>query len=133
MVLMVKVEAVAAPLGVTEAGEAEHVAFAGRLMQVSETAELNPDNGLTVTVTFVEFPATTVAAVGLMDNPKSPAAPAPPPVPVSRIIWGLLGALSVSVSDPTLSPAVVGVKVTLIAQFEGGVVGWRGAVEQLLA
>jgi hypothetical protein len=54
------------------------------------------------------------------------------PVPVRRIIWGLLGALSVRVSDPTLNPATLGVKVTLIVQFEGGVVAWSGAVQLLL-
>lgn len=55
------------------------------------------------------------------------------PVPVSRIIWGLLGALSVRVSDPTLEPAMVGVKVTVIVQLELGVVAWSPAVQLLLA
>ena len=54
------------------------------------------------------------------------------PVPVSRMTWGLLGALSVRVSDPTLDPAVTGVKVTPIVQFEGGVVFSRPAVQLLL-
>jgi hypothetical protein len=54
------------------------------------------------------------------------------PVPVSRMIWGLLGALSVRVSDPTLDPAMVGVKVTAMVQFELGVVAWSPAVQLLL-
>jgi hypothetical protein len=53
------------------------------------------------------------------------------PVPVSRIIWGLLGALSVRASDPTLVPTTLGVKVTLIVQFEGGVVAWSATVQLL--
>jgi hypothetical protein len=56
---------------------------------------------------------------------------APTPVPVSRIIWGLLGALSVKASDPTLDPTTLGAKVTLIVQFEGGVVAWSAAVQLL--
>jgi hypothetical protein len=55
------------------------------------------------------------------------------PVPVSRTIWGLLGALSVRVSEPTLCPAAVGVNVTPIVQFEGGDVGWSATVQELLA
>jgi hypothetical protein len=53
------------------------------------------------------------------------------PVPVSRIIWGLSGALSVRVSESTLGPGEVGVKVTPISQFDGGVVAWRGTVQPL--
>jgi hypothetical protein len=54
------------------------------------------------------------------------------PVPVSRIIWGLSGALSVRVSESTLEPVEVGVKVTPISQFDGGVVAWRGAAQPLV-
>ncbi len=43
-----------------------------------------------------------------------------------------MGALSVRVSDPTLDPGTGGVKVTLIVQFEGGVVTWSAAVQVLL-
>jgi hypothetical protein len=53
------------------------------------------------------------------------------PVPVSRMIWGLSGALSVRVSDPTLCPPTLGVKVTAIVQFDGGVVAWSGVVQVL--
>ena len=38
------------------------------------------------------------------------------PVPVSAIVCGLLEALSVKLTEPTALPAVVGVKVTLMAQ-----------------
>jgi len=41
-----------------------------------------------------------------------------PPVPVRLTVCGLLGASSVIVSVPLATPAVVGVKVTLIVQFE---------------
>lgn len=54
------------------------------------------------------------------------------PVPVSKMIWGLLGALSVKVKDPTLAPAATGVNVTPIVQFEGGVVAWSGSTQVLL-
>jgi hypothetical protein len=55
------------------------------------------------------------------------------PVPVSRAIWGLSGALSVIVSAPTLAPARGGgVKVTVIVHFEGGEVTWSGAVQVLV-
>jgi hypothetical protein len=36
------------------------------------------------------------------------------PLPDSEIVWGLLGALSLKVSDPVRLPVAVGVKVTLI-------------------
>ena len=62
VVLTVKVEVTApVPLGVTVAGEAVQVASAGKPVQVSVTGEVNPDTELTLTVTFVGFPATTVA------------------------------------------------------------------------
>ena len=67
-----------------------------------------------------------VSAVGVMVRTGAAM-----PVPVSRMTCGLLGALSVSVSEPTLGPATVGVKVTAIVQFEGGVVTWSGAVQVL--
>jgi len=54
------------------------------------------------------------------------------PVPVSRIIWGLSGALSVRVSESTLAPDKVGVKVTPISQFDAGVVAWRGTAQPLV-
>ena len=38
------------------------------------------------------------------------------PVPVSAAVWGLLGALSVTVSVADLAPEAVGLNVTLIAQ-----------------
>jgi len=38
------------------------------------------------------------------------------PTPLRLTVWGLLRALSVSVSTPARSPAAVGVKVTLIVQ-----------------
>jgi hypothetical protein len=40
------------------------------------------------------------------------------PFPVSETVCGLLFALSVTVSVPVRLPVVVGVKVTLIVQFE---------------
>ena len=40
----------------------------------------------------------------------------PVPVPVSAAVWGLFGALSVTVRVADLAPEAVGVKVTLIAQ-----------------
>lgn len=111
VVLMVKVEVVALePLGVTAEGEAEQVASAGKPLHVKETAASNPDTEFTVRVTVVEFPATTMAEVGLMDMPKS----APPPVNVTTC--GLLGAESVIATDAVRKPVVVGVKVTLMVQ-----------------
>ena len=91
------------PLGVRVAGEAEQLVSIGKPLQVTVTAELNPDTELTPTATLVAFPATTAAEVGLMDKPKS----APPPV--SEIICGLLFALSTKVIVPRELPAVVGV------------------------
>ena len=38
------------------------------------------------------------------------------PVPVRAAVWGLLGALSVTVSVPDLAPVAAGLNVTLIAQ-----------------
>ncbi len=85
VVLMVKLEVtMPVPLGVTVAGDAEHVVSVGNPVQVMVVAALNPETELTPTVTFVAFPATTVAEVGLMDMPKS----APPPV--REITCGLL-------------------------------------------
>ena len=49
------------------------------------------------------------------------------PVPDSCTIWGLNGALSVTVNAPVAAPVAVGVNTTLIAQF---VPGWR-ATRQL--
>lgn len=111
MVLMVKVE-VAEPLvpGVTEEGDAEQVVSAGRPLQPSETAKLYPDPVLTVTVTLVLFPATTVAEVGLKVKPKSA------PAPVSVTDCGLLAALSVTVKLPGRVPNAEGVNTTLIVQ-----------------
>ena len=111
VVLMVMLEVTAVvPLGVTEVGEAEHVASAGSPLHVRATPELNPDAELTLTVTLAVFPATTLAEVGLMDRLKS----APPPV--SATAWGLLGAESVIVKAPVRVPTTLGVKVTLIVQ-----------------
>lgn len=44
-----------------------------------------------------------------------------------------MAALSVRVSAPTRDPTTVGVKVTVIVQFEAGVVAWSGTVQLLLA
>ena len=104
VVLTVKVEVTAlVPLGVTVAGEAVQVASAGKPEQVSVTGEVNPDTELTLTVTFVGLPATTVAEAGLMDKPKF----APPPV--RAITCGLLLALSIKVTAPIALPVAVGV------------------------
>jgi hypothetical protein len=108
---MVKLEVAAlVPLGVTVAGKAEQVASVGRPLQARETAALNPDAEFTVMATVVEFPATTVAEVGLTETPKS----APPPV--SATTCGLLGADSVMVTDAVRRPVAVGVNVTFIVQ-----------------
>lgn len=40
--------------------------------------------------------------------------------------------MSVRVSEPTLCPADVGVKVTPMVQFDAGVVAWRATVQLLL-
>ena len=65
--LTVKVD-VAAPLaaGVTDAGANPQVtvAFTGAIVQVNDTAELNPLSDVTVTVEVPGFPAITVAVVG---------------------------------------------------------------------
>jgi hypothetical protein len=122
------------PLAVTDAGDALQVACDGRPLQLSATAVLDPDKDFTVTVTRPVFPAANASAVGETAMVKSEPVLTPPwvtPVPVSRIIWGLLGALSVSVSDPALAPGAEGVKVTVIVQFEAGVVTWRGVVQVL--
>ena len=42
------------------------------------------------------------------------------PVPVSEIVWGLLPALSIKISEPSALPATVGVKVTLMVQILWG-------------
>ena len=40
--------------------------------------------------------------------------------------------MSVRVSESILEPVEVGVKVTPITQFDGGVVAWRGTVQPLV-
>ena len=55
------------------------------------------------------------------------------PVPLSSAVWGLPGALSATLKAATRGPAVPGVNVTLIAQFEpaGSELGQSFACEKL--
>lgn len=100
------------PLGVTEAGEAAQLERDRRPLQLSATAALKPDFGLTVTVKLTELPAITVAEEGETEMPKSE--PSPPNVTTCR----LPGALSVIVSVPVMEPPVTGEKATLTVQVE---------------
>jgi hypothetical protein len=114
VVLMVRVEVAVLPLaGVTLVGAAAQVVSVGRPLQLRATAALNPDTEFMVTVTPVDFPATTVAEVGLIVKPKLGAAA---PVPLNCTVCGLLAALSGMVSKPVARPTDVGVNVTLIVQ-----------------
>ena len=111
VVVIFKVEVPAVvPLGVTETGEAAQVVCAGNPLHEITTPELKPPKDVTFTVRLVEFPATTVAEVGLTETPKSP------PPPINETTCGLLGALSVTVKLAVRVPAAEGVKVTLIVQ-----------------
>lgn len=111
VVLMLKVVvATVILLGFTEEGEAEHVVSAGKPLHEITTPELNPAIDVAVTVRLVEFPAATLAEVGLREMPKS----APPPI--NATICGLLAALSDTVSVAVRVPAAEGVKVTLMVQ-----------------
>jgi hypothetical protein len=131
VVLIVKVEVTELPpLGVSVDGEAVQVAAAGKPLQASVTWALNPNSGFTVTVRLAEFPAASVTVGGVTVKPKPEGWSTP--VPVSRIIWGLSGALSVRVRESTLGPDTVGVKVTPISQFDAGVVAWRGTAQPLV-
>jgi len=101
------------PLGVMDEGDDEQVESAGRPLQLSVTAELNPPKGVTVTVTSPALPATTVAEVGLTARAKSKLVP---PTPTSATVCGLLAALSVKTRVAVRVPAAWGVKTTLTVQ-----------------
>jgi hypothetical protein len=91
----------------------EQVAFMGVPVQLSEVVPPIPPPPIesvyvalepAITFTELELPeATLSASVGL------------PPVPVSVTFCGLSGALSVNVRAPDVTPAAVGLKVTLTA------------------
>ena len=115
VVVMVNVVVIGVvPLGVTEFGEAVHVEAPGRPLHATLTAALNPKDGVTVTVKLAELPATMVPEAGVAAIAKSEPAPA-----IARVC-GLLGALSVSLSDPEAVPAAVGAKTTLITHVACG-------------
>ena len=106
------------PVGVSALGENEQLAATGKPLQLRVTGCENPENEVRVTSIAVEFPAATVADEGVAVIPKSDCCPTP--VPVSKTICGLPGALSVSVRAPTLDPAPEGAKVTLMTQLVVG-------------
>src|ERR1700757_2527975 len=96
------------PLGVTGfAVVDEQLAPAGRPLQLRVIGCASPPIGVIVRLNCADLPAGTAAEVGVAENVKSDCWPNP--VPVSRTTCGLPRALSVSVSAPTLEPAVVGV------------------------
>jgi len=117
VVVTVTVVVMAAPLGVTEPGDAVHVdnvSPAGST-QVTATAELNPPMGVTVTVMVAGEPAFTVGGTGAEAAIEKSTALVP--FPVNGAVWGLPPASSVIVSVPGRVPNAVGVNVTLIMQF----------------
>jgi len=74
---------------------------------------------VTVTVcAALDVPRATLPKFTLLEESSTPGRFTP--VPVSRIICGLLGALSVRVSDPMLGPATTGVKVRRMVQLVVG-------------
>jgi hypothetical protein len=117
---------VVVPLSVTGLAVAEQLVPFGRPLQLRVIGWANPPIGEIVRVNCADLPAGTAAEVGVAESVKSDCWPNP--VPVRRTTCGLPRALSVSVSAPTLEPAVVGVYVTLITQF---VVGCSATFVQL--
>jgi hypothetical protein len=100
----------AVPPGVSEFGDAVQVDAAGAPLHAIVTAALNPNDGVTVTVKLLELPATSEPDVGVVATEKSE------PEPPSDRLCGLLGALSVSFSEPEAVPVAVGAKATLTTQ-----------------
>ena len=95
-----------------EAGATEQVDSAGAPMQLKDTALLNPELGVMVSVKLAEVPAKTLADVGEPEIVKSAPLPEVVVLPDRFTIWGLLGALSATVTDAFRVPAAVGAKVT---------------------
>jgi hypothetical protein len=89
----------------------EQVAFVGAPAQLSEVGPPIPPPPIESIHVAVE-PAVTFAELELPEATLS-ASVGLPPVPVSVTLCGLSGALSVNVRAPDVTPAVVGLKVTL--------------------
>jgi len=104
-VLTVSTVDTGAPDGVTVAGEKLHEAPAGRPVQLKPTAELNPFDGVTVTVAVLLRPAVKVVAVGEVTTEKSGAGRLMVyvAVPVALVVYPLAAAIASRVSvDGTL-------------------------------
>ena len=93
--------------GAAVAGEATHVASDGTPAQDRLTGWLNPDTLVTANLYCAVCPGVTVA---VEDEPEGVLNVKSCPVPLSVTVWGLLLALSVSISAPLRAPLAVGVK-----------------------
>ena len=101
--------------GLMGLGEAIHVASEGAPAQESVTASLNPETLDTAKLYWAVCPGVTVSEEG---EPEVVLSVKSCPMPLSVTVWGLLAALSVSVSVPLRGPLAVGVKVTSIVQLD---------------
>ena len=105
-----------APLavGVTEVGFSVHDEPAGAPVHVSATAVVNPFTPATVTPTFAELPAATLAEGGLATIVKSGVVVVP--VPNRAATCGLLVSLASTFKFAAAPPDAVGLKVTSTVQ-----------------
>jgi hypothetical protein len=87
--------------GLSDDGEKEHVAAAGRPLHASETAPVNPFVDTTLVVTVVELPAETVADPAEVLNPKVGVLP-------------VVGPFVMPASRPCTSPVSPAVKYTVL-------------------
>jgi hypothetical protein len=103
------------------------VASEGAPVQVRLTLWLNPPSPAIVKVYVADCPGATVSEV---EEPEAAAKVKSWPVPLSAIVWGLLGALSLNERLPDAVPAAVGVNVTAIVQVAAAATGFE--VEQVV-
>jgi hypothetical protein len=102
----VRVAVVEVPLVVAGLGENEHATPFGSVPQLSATGWENPPTGAIERAKVADIPAGTVADAGNAEIVKS--VDCPTPVPVSRMLCGLPGAVSLIVTAPRLWPGADG-------------------------
>jgi hypothetical protein len=101
--------------GASEVGETVQVASEGAPVQLNPTVWLKPPKLPRLRENVADNPGETEFDVGA---PEGGARLKSGPLPARLMLWGLFGALSLTVSCPVLVPSAVGVKVTLIMQLD---------------
>jgi hypothetical protein len=114
VVVIVAAAVAPAGVGVTEVGLSVHVEPPGVPEQVRATESVKLFRPTTVTVTFADDPAATLAVVGETAMVKSALVVVP--TPARAAVCGLLESLSATLNVAVTMPVAVGVNVTLIGQ-----------------